>query len=189
VTTRERVTALERAVPASRAVLYWFTRANKSRSILAYVRSCLEQDDPNADFARIHAHVVRAASHAQRIQPPRERGRAISVALRDAAFAYQLILVLNATMNHFADRARLRSLLLVGEMGRLIDHASDEPNPSQDQTGSAEHPDAGWQRWRESVEAFVDDVCVEGQAGPRSMTGTSRVATSCSARSWSSGPR
>jgi hypothetical protein len=67
-------------------------------------------------------------------------------------------------MKNFADLAQLRSLVLVGEMGRLIERASDEPNAGEGQAGSAEPPDGGWQRWRESVEAFVDDVCVEGEA-------------------------
>jgi hypothetical protein len=153
---------LERALPASSAVLLWFASVNQARSILAYVRACLEQDDPNADLTRLCNHVVRAVRESE--LPASEIARATAVALRDAALTYQLLLALNAAALAFADSAVPRSVLLVAELGRLL---LEDPSGRVASSANSENAAAdrrSWQVWRESVEAFVGGVRVESEA-------------------------
>jgi hypothetical protein len=162
VSTRRRLEKLERALPASSAVLLWFESANQARTILSYVRACLEQPDPNADLVRLRNHVVRPARASD--LPASQVARATAVALRDAALTYQLLLVLNGAAQAFADWAVPRSVFLVAELGRLLLEDPSGRVASSANSENAATDRGSWQVWRESVEALVGEVHIESEA-------------------------
>jgi hypothetical protein len=165
MSTDRRVAKLEHALPARHAVRLWFEAAIQYPSLAAYARSCLDQDDPTADLTRIHDQVVASVTEALRGKSRVEIPRLVRVALRDAAFLYQLVLILNTTAAEIARLGALRSLVLVGQLGQLVSDPMYEPGAARRADPEAARAiDAAWQTWRETTESFVGEVEVEALA-------------------------
>jgi hypothetical protein len=162
VSVRSRLAKLDRSLPPREAVLLWFETASRYPSLSDYSRACLTQDNPRAYLGQIHGRVVASVADALAGERPPAIARATRLALRDAVFLYQLVLVLNATVADFAQLAYLRSLVVVRGLGPLMaDVLSEDAEARRVDPDGARRVDIAWESWLESAEALVADVRVE----------------------------
>jgi hypothetical protein len=165
MTARRRLDKLEHSLGSTEAILRWIEEAHRFPSVVEYARATIDLPDSAQPPIRITEQVAAAIRGARKARSDDELGLAVRRAIGDAVFLYQIVFILNQTAADFAQVAVLRSLVLVGQLDRLVtDPVSEEQDARRANLPAARQVDRAWQVWRESTEALVSEVRVEQAA-------------------------
>ena len=165
MTARRRLDRLEHSLGPQAAILRWLEEAHRFPSILEYARATIDLPDSAQPPIRTAEQVAAAIRGAFKNRSPDARDLAVRRAVGDTMFLYQLVFVLNMAAADFAQEAVSRSLVLSGQLARLVtDPLSEDQDARRANLPAARQVDRAWQAWRESIEAFIRDVRVEQAA-------------------------
>ena len=165
MTARRRLDKLEHSLGPTEAILRWLEEAHRFPSVVEYARATIDLPDSAQPPIRTAEQVAAAIHGAFKNPSPDAHDLAVRRAVGDTMFLYQLVFVLNMTAADFAHEAVSRSLVLSGQLARLVtDPLSEEQDARRANLPAARQLDRAWQVWRESIEAFVCDVRVEQAA-------------------------
>jgi len=165
MTARRRLDKLEHSLGPKEAILRWLEEAHRFGSIVEYARATIDLPESAQPSIRITEHVEAAIRRTRRGRTDDELELAVRQAIGDVVFLYQLVFVLNQTAANYAHEAMSRSLVLSGQLARLVtDPLSEDQDARRANLPAARQVDRAWQVWRESTEALVSDIRVEQAA-------------------------
>jgi hypothetical protein len=165
MSARGRIAKLERAHGPASAVVLWVQAVNGYPTVEDFIRACIDEGHGTMDLERLQDQVVASVTDALKGEPPAEVARATGIALSDAHFLYNLVLVLNSSVFEFAGVAGLQASILFHELRSLRrDPLSEDVRARRADPEGANRVDAAWDAWQAAVEAFIGDVRAEERA-------------------------